>query len=131
MVAAAFRPATSTTATSSGSTSTSTATTTVRYVLANHLGGSSVIVSSSGTIVEALDYMPYGSARLDETTGPYVGEKRKFIGEMYDSASQLSYLNARYYNGSNGRFLSQDPIFQLVGDQAFAQTFQGNWRYTK
>jgi RHS repeat-associated protein len=35
--------------------------------------------------------------------------KKKYIGEYYDAASQLSYLNARYYDPARGQFLSEDP----------------------
>jgi RHS repeat-associated protein len=34
-----------------------------------------------------------------------------YIGQYFDAASSLSYLNARYYDGSRGQFLSEDPIF--------------------
>ncbi len=34
---------------------------------------------------------------------------------MYDKDTELSYLNARYYDGSIGRFISQDPVFWEVG----------------
>jgi hypothetical protein len=34
-----------------------------------------------------------------------------FIGQEYDAASALSYLNARYYDGSKANFISQDPTF--------------------
>jgi RHS repeat-associated protein len=30
---------------------------------------------------------------------------------VYDAATSLSYLNARYYNSAQGQFVSQDPIF--------------------
>jgi RHS repeat-associated protein len=42
-------------------------------------------------------------------------EKRKFIGKFADD-SGLSYLNARYYEGSRGQFLSEDPTFLAVGN---------------
>jgi RHS repeat-associated protein len=42
-----------------------------------------------------------------------VSGQRIFIGQEYDSASQLSYLNARYYDGGKGKFLSQDPCLEL------------------
>ena len=35
---------------------------------------------------------------------------------MYDAASQLSYLNARYFNGTQGQFISEDPLF--LGNQS-------------
>ena len=34
-----------------------------------------------------------------------------FIGERYDNTTGLNYLNARYYDGEQGQFLSQDPMF--------------------
>jgi RHS repeat-associated protein len=37
-------------------------------------------------------------------------EQRKFIGQFSDQ-SNLDYLNARYYNGTQGQFTSQDPVF--------------------
>ena len=43
---------------------------------------------------------PYGSQRI--ATGSH-SEQRRFIGEHYDTESDLSYLNARYYQGSRGQ----------------------------
>jgi RHS repeat-associated protein len=68
-------------------------------------------VVAAGVIVETLDYYPYGSPRLDNKAGGYSGEKRKYIGQEYDSATSLSYLNARYYNSAQGQFISEDPVF--------------------
>jgi RHS repeat-associated protein len=34
------------------------------------------------------------------------------IGEEYDSETEFSYLNARYYQGSRGQFMSQDPAVE-------------------
>ncbi len=41
---------------------------------------------------------------------------RIYIGQEYDVDTGLSYLNARYYEGSRGQFISQDPIFVAMGD---------------
>ena len=106
LVMGAFRPGTT-----GGSGSSTVTTTTIQYILNDTLGGTSVVTNASGTIVEALDYYPYGQARMDVTSGGYSGEARKYIGQEYDSATQLSYLNARYYNGAQGQFLSEDPVF--------------------
>lgn len=84
-----------------------------RYVLNDNLSGTNLVTDSSNAIIETLDYYPYGQARLDIKSG-YAGEKRKYIGQEYDSGSTLSYLNARYYDGSRGQFISQDPVF--LGD---------------
>jgi RHS repeat-associated protein len=37
-------------------------------------------------------------------------KQRKFTGQEYDVDTGLSYMNARYYNGVIGRFISQDPL---------------------
>jgi RHS repeat-associated protein len=68
---------------------------------------------SAVTVVETLDYYPYGAIRLDNATGT-TKEVRKYIGQEYDQATSLSYLQSRYYNGAQGQFLSQDPVF--LGD---------------
>jgi RHS repeat-associated protein len=90
-------------------------TTTARSIQTDHLSGSNVVTDASGTLVETLDYYPYGGVRIDTKTGTYIGEKRKFIGQEYDAQTALSYLNARYYDGARGQFLSEDPVFWEVG----------------
>jgi RHS repeat-associated protein len=84
---------------------------TTRYVHTDNLTGSNVITDATGVASEYLDYYPYGAPRLDSTFGGYKGEKRKFIGQEYDTPTGLSYLNARYYNGARGGFVSEDPVF--------------------
>ena len=59
-----------------------------------------------GEVTQTLDYYPYGSQRI--ATGSF-SEQRRFIGEEYDGDTEFSYLNARYYQGSRGQFMSQDP----------------------
>ena len=61
-----------------------------------------------GEVTQTLDYYPYGSQRI--ATGSF-SEQRRFIGEEYDGDTEFSYLNARYYQGSRGQFMSQDPVF--------------------
>ncbi len=82
----------------------------VYSVATDHLTGSNVVTNSSGTIEELMDYYPYGDIRLDEKAGTF-SEQRKFGGHEYDGETGLSYMNARYYNGETGRFVSQDPEF--------------------
>ena len=87
-----------------------TATTT--YLHPDHLGGTNVATDENGEVVQTLDYYPYGSLRI--ATGSF-SEQRRFIGEEYDGDTELSYLNARYYHGSRGQFMSQDPVFLGIG----------------
>src|SRR5262249_40033799 len=81
------------------------------YNADDFLGGSNDETNASGTLTETIQYYPYGCIRIDNTFGSYPGQQRKYIGQQYDSGTALSYLNARYYNGSQGQFLSEDPVF--------------------
>ncbi len=68
-----------------------------------------------GVPVEVQDYGSFGEVRLNDKSESF-DSQRKYIGEMYDSDTGLNYLNARYYNASIGRFISQDPVFLAIGD---------------
>ncbi|UMX48274.1 MAG: FG-GAP-like repeat-containing protein [Candidatus Nealsonbacteria bacterium DGGOD1a] len=78
--------------------------------LTDSLNGSTVVLDSNNAIVETTDYYPFGAIRFDNQVNSY-NEKRKYIGQEYDAETSLSYLNARYYNGTIGRFITQDPVF--------------------
>jgi RHS repeat-associated protein len=85
-----------------------------RLTPAAGLGTSSLIIAHAapyGTAptVQWLDYAPYGSVIASENTGTTTAA-RQYIGQ-YSDTSGLSYLNARYYNGTQGGFISQDPVF--------------------
>ena len=82
------------------------------YIHPDHLGSTNVVTNASGTVVQTLDYYPYGSPRIK--SGSDVSQ-RKYIGQMYDEASGLNYLNARYYAAAQGQFISQDPVFWEIG----------------
>src|SRR5262249_27322713 len=85
-----------------------TGTAKTRYIHPDHLGSTNVVTDENDNVVQTLDYYPYGSTRISVSTS--TNEKRKFIGQFSDD-STLSYLNARYYNGTQGQFISEDPIF--------------------
>ncbi len=102
------------------------------YVATDHLTGSNVVTTSTGTQEELMDYYPFGAIRLDEKAGTF-SEQRKFTGQEYDVDTGLSYMNARYYNGTIGRFISQDPLeivgFQTTDANKFVQVISSpqNW----
>jgi RHS repeat-associated protein len=66
-------------------------------------------IGGVGNMAQWLDYAPYGSVVASENTGTTTAA-RQYIGQFSD-ASGLSYLNARYYNGTQGQFTSEDPVF--------------------
>ena len=71
-----------------------------------------MVTDENGLVTQTLDYYPYGSERIDSGTAD---SQRTFIGEYFDQESDLSYLNARYYSGDRGQFLSEDPVFWEIG----------------
>jgi RHS repeat-associated protein len=83
-------------------------TTKLNFLHTDHLGGSSVI-TNNGSVIESTDYYPYGTIRVDELTAGSLEEQKKFTGHEYDEETGLTYMNARYYSGEMGRFVSQDP----------------------
>ncbi len=96
--------------------------TSTSYMHPDHLGSTNVVTNASGTVLTAKDYMPYGNSR---TTSGASSLARGYIGEFQDSDS-MSYLNARYYEGSRGQFLSQDPIFWEIGKAPNGQSVLSN-----
>lgn len=67
-------------------------------------------IASVVSVVETSDYYPYGSMRMNVRNSGVTQEQRKFIGEQQDVDSGLSFLNARYYQNTLGRYLAQDPL---------------------
>ncbi len=94
----------------------------LNYVHTDHLTGSNAVTNSTAGMVQLLDYYPYGSLRIDWKHGSF-DEQRKFAGQEYDRETDLSYMNARYYNGGIGRFVSQDAAYLLLGDSNFEQKY--------
>src|SRR3989338_5218729 len=93
---------------------------TLQYVHTDHLTGSNVATNSSGTMIQLLDYQPYGALRIDWKSGTF-DEQRKFTGHEFDRLTSLTYANARYYKQNVGRFLSQDSAFLAVGAPGLKQ----------
>jgi RHS repeat-associated protein len=84
----------------------------VRYYLADHLGTTTMELSSGGWPLYSGDFAPYGqeiidgavsSAPTDTSSNHY-----KFTGKERDAESGLDYFGARYYTSSMGRWMSPD-----------------------
>jgi len=86
----------------------------VYNIHADHLTGSNVITDASQKVDELTDYYSFGTIRIDQQNSKQ-NEKRKFTGHEYDTETGLTYANARYYDAHLGRFLSQDPVTQMLG----------------
>jgi RHS repeat-associated protein len=89
---------------------------TTRYIHPDHLGSTNVVSDENGSVVQDVEYYPYGETRLNQPTYP-TNEQRQYIAQFMDGNS-LVYLNARYYDSSRGQFMSEDPVFLAVGNGA-------------
>ncbi|HEY4516864.1 MAG TPA: hypothetical protein VJG64_02860 [Candidatus Paceibacterota bacterium] len=63
------------------------AATTTRYIHPDHLGSTNATTNASSSIIQLLDYYPYGKRSF--TAGTDVSQ-REFIGEHFDETSSLS-----------------------------------------
>ena len=79
----------------------------VYYYIYDGLGSTRQLVNTAGAVTDAWGYSAFGE--LASHTGSTVNSFL-FNAQQFDQASGNSYLRARYYDQSNGRFVSQDPL---------------------
>jgi RHS repeat-associated protein len=89
-----------------------------RYIHPDHLGSTNAVTDQNGNLVQLMDYYPYGATRIATSTYP-TNEKRQYIGQFSDAQTSLNYLNARFYDGQRGQFLSEDPAFLGIADPQY------------
>ena len=73
----------------------------------DHLGTPVAATRNDLSLRWRKDYTPFGEERLND---PGANEESGFTGHIEDSATGLTYMQARYYDPIIGRFLSTDPI---------------------
>src|SRR5262249_21786250 len=97
---------------------------TVSYVLHNHQASTSRVLNSSGGVIAAQRYWPYGRPRTEVVGDPGITQTDKlFTGqqmEANDDGLFLDYYHARFYSAKIGRFLSVDPV---VGNPSKPQSW--------
>ncbi len=81
----------------------------------DYRGNVTLVTDDAGSVVSHVAYAPYGVAAVH-------GEvpERSFAGGL-DLGGELVLLGHRVLDGSVGRFLSPDPVPQLVNEYAYAQ----------
>ena len=79
---------------------------TVSYYHSDSLGSTRLVTSSSGSVIFADNYQPFGQ---DNGT-PTGSEIYKFTGKPFDAVTGLFYYYQRWYDPSLGRFISVDPL---------------------
>lgn len=81
------------------------------YYLSDHLGSTTALVDSAGTITDQNSYDSFGNP-----TNANFASRYQFTGREFDSFSGLYYYRARWYDSQLGRFISEDPIGFRGGD---------------
>ena len=77
------------------------------YVYTKDIKGSTInIVDSLGNGIVSYEYTDFGETTKKGNTGFY--NEICYTGGVYDESTGFYYLNARYYNPEDGRFLTQD-----------------------
>jgi len=83
-------------------------------LLTDHLGSVRLVVdTTTGTVVQRLDYDEFGQITQDTNPGfqPF-----GFAGGLYDPDTKLTRFGARDYDTFTGRWTTKDPIGFLAGD---------------
>lgn len=73
----------------------------------DHLGSTVLVTDETGQAVWSTEYTPFGSLTIAEGK---LKRAAKFTGKDLDEDTGLYYFNARWYDQSIGRFISEDPI---------------------
>ncbi len=83
-------------------------------IVSDHLGSPRLVVNvSDGSIIQRIDYDPWGNVTTDTNPGfqPF-----GFAGGIYDQHTKLVKYGYRDYDPITGRWLSKDPIRFKSGD---------------
>jgi RHS repeat-associated protein len=81
---------------------------TLFYLQSDHLGSSTLVMTSSGTLNTRQTYYPFGAPRT--TDGSALPTDYTFTGQKSDDSTGLMYYGARYYDTTLGRFTQPDTI---------------------
>ena len=88
-------------------------------IVANNLQFTSFALDSAGTVAQKLDYLPFGSERVNVKYGAF--ETRfTYTDQERDDESGLLYYGARYYHPTLGRFTQPDPVITDIGRKELA-----------
>ena len=86
------------------------ATSTLYFYHPDHLGSSSWITTTNGTVKQHLHYLPWGEDFINQRASGYIGARYTFSAKEKDSETSLSYFGARYYSSDLSIWLSVDPM---------------------
>ncbi|NCS36396.1 MAG: hypothetical protein GPJ14_20095, partial [Microcystis aeruginosa G11-01] len=97
---------------------------TTLWALTDHLGSVRDVVDNSGVNQNHIVYDAFGN--ITSQTNSSVIFRNSYTGQEFDSESGLFNYGGRYYDGSVGRFISEDPIGFGGGDANLSRYVQNN-----
>ena len=82
------------------------------YYLVNAQGDVAAILDSSGTMVASYNYNAWGSCTVYNSSDAAIGDLNplRYRGYYYDRETRLYYLQSRYYDFANCRFINADGV---------------------
>ncbi|WP_431689186.1 RHS repeat-associated core domain-containing protein [Hahella sp. NBU794] len=83
----------------------------------DHLGTPQEMTNAEGEVVWSARYKAYGNLALQDVEE--VQNPLRFQGQYYDEETGLHYNRHRYYDPSAARFINQDPVGLLGGDNNY------------
>jgi RHS repeat-associated protein len=86
---------------------------TLYWLLTDHLGGTNVTLTASGTYSTELRYYPYGYARYNAGNQ---ATTYRYTGQRWDPGTGLYFYGARWYDPVIGRFIQADTIVPEPGN---------------
>ena len=85
------------------------ATSTLYFYHPDHLGSSSWITTTNGTVKQHLHYLPWGETYVDQKSNRFDGVRYTFCAKEKDTETGYSYFGSRYYSSELSIWLSVDP----------------------
>jgi len=90
----------------------------LQYFYNDHLGSRRAVTNSAGVVQAKIDYSVWGVPTVTNYNGYDGSQDISYTGKEYD-ATKLYYFNARYYDPSIGRFLTEDPARDEINWYAY------------
>jgi len=87
---------------------------TVQWFLTDNINSIRQVIDTSGSVLGAITYHPYGNI-LSQTNAANA-PRFLYAGGAYDSLTGYDPFGRRYYDPSDGRWTSQDPLGFKAGD---------------
>jgi len=104
---------------------------TVTYFATDHLGSPVAAMDSSGSVIWRESYSPYGE-KLEGPSG--ADNDTGYTGHQSDAATDLTYMQARYYDPVVGRFLAVDPVGfsdnNLIAFNSYSYVNNNSYKFT-